>query len=380
MKKNQRQEEINQDQKRTSYSYMAPRKHTNLTSTLDFEWPEFTNETSRIKAYSKRYANMSIVDSFNKEYGSQISEKVEEPQIPIGLKVGDTVKTRIGFNNNGIYLKDVSTKETVICRNNFKRFKNLNVGDDKLLTAEVVDVNKKQVTVDLLKPMFNEWVTPIIKDPDIQCDIHNPKVVYVKDLVLARGGFTGKVSVPTIESVLGEPYYVDAFIPGSQIVLNIENDFEKWVGKTVPAFVTNYITKPNMVNQMSLICSVKKYLSYVGDLNKIEMFDHYCKDDEVWDNITKTTYPGKVTGVIDSSKKCGVFVEIPSLYITGMINLEPSEIVKYNPGQEVFVNITDFEDMTYFDSTTGQRVHLIPYNTDDGVVRDCILKPVLKFA
>jgi hypothetical protein len=48
-------------------------------------------------------------------------------------------------------------------------------------------------------------------------------------LKLSNGGFIGKALVPAVSDFIGEPYYVDAFIPGSQIVLNIESDFSRWM-------------------------------------------------------------------------------------------------------------------------------------------------------
>ena len=51
----------------------------------------------------------------------------------------------------------------------------------------------------------------------------------------------------------------------------------------------------------------------------MSMFNEWCGESDEWKKIAETSYEGKVTGIINSSKKCGVFVEIPSLMITGMI-------------------------------------------------------------
>lgn len=354
--------------------------HKNLTSVSgeNFDWPEFTKERDRVKAFTQRFAEKSISEAFNSAYGTPA--KKEEPALPISLKRGERIKVQIDhiFDGN-VTFKNLTTKEAVVCRNNLSRYKHINPCIYNMeLTAEVVDVNKKQVTVDILQPIFDEWIQSVMEDPTNQYDIKSPEVVFVENLQLTQKGFLGHAVVPPLTNLLGEPYRVDAFIPGSHIVLNIETDFEKWNGSSVPTFVSNYVPRANSLTQKSLVCSRKNYFTYLGDLEKIDMFKHWCEDDEKWKEITKNSYYGKVTGIINSSKKCGVFVEIPSLLITGMVNLPAEEIVKYKPGQEIYVHIVGFEDMTYYDEVTKQRVHAEPYRIEDGKLRKCILKPVLE--
>ena len=54
---------------------------------------------------------------------------------------------------------------------------------------------------------------------------------FVKDLQWTKGGFTGKAVLPNVSDFVGEDYTVDVFIPGSQIVLNITDNFEQFIGK-----------------------------------------------------------------------------------------------------------------------------------------------------
>ena len=60
----------------------------------------------------------------------------------------------------------------------------------------------------------------------------------------------------------GKSTFIKRFME-NLVLPNIENDFERWNGKTVDAFVTNYMNKPNDPSQMSLICSTKEYLKFL---------------------------------------------------------------------------------------------------------------------
>lgn len=348
-------------------------------STRDTEWPEFTNERDRIRANSIRYAGMDICEAM---CGIKAKD-VNIPPVPITPSVGDVFSTRLAWTGSNVSFEQMPVKESVVCRNNIKRY----VGKDaKLFNSEVpvkvVSVNKsrQEVTVDVLQPTFDRWITGITTDKTIQYDIKKPQTITVTNLKLANGGYTGKALIPCMTTLTGEPYYIDAFIPGSQIVLNIENDFEKWNGKDVEVFVTNYTLKPASVNQMSLICSRKALLNFKGNLKKIELYNKYCDDDAEWKALADTELGGIVTGVINSSKKCGVFVEIPAYNITGMVNVDADKLVEYKAGQNVKVKIIDFEKMLSYDSYADMLVHQNPYEIVNNKLKSCILKPVLTFA
>ena len=111
----------------------------------------------------------------------------------------------------------------------------------------------------------------------------------------------------------------------------------------------------------------------------IELFKHWCEETEQWKRFEKTELSGKVTGVINSSKKCGVFVEIPELEITGFVEEKPEELVNYKPHNVVKVKLVGFDEETYFDHTMQQMQHVVPYEIENGVLRKCNLKPILQF-
>ena len=376
-RKQKQQEEELQKPRFEHVSFWTIPQTKNLQSTLEIEWPEFKTEKERIRAYSKRYANVSISEAM---CGIK-EETIKIPQLPVTPVVNGIYKARITKHGDYVSVHGLSAKEQVICRNNLKRYTNMEMTDREIdVKVVAIDKLRQTITIDVLQPLFENWINSIIEDKTIQYNVKAPKIVSVSNLRLGNGGFIGKAEIPAISEFIGEPYYVDAFIPGSQIVLNIESDFNRWNGATVDTFVAGYTTRPDSVNQMSLICSRKALLNFSGNLTKIELYGDYCTQGKKWKAFTKSSFVGTVTGVINSSKKCGVFVELPLFNITGMINMEPERLVEFKAGDEVSVRITDFEQMLEYDPSTGNMVHQEPYKIENGCLKSCILKPVLELA
>lgn len=376
-RKQKQQEEEYQKPRFERVSFWALPQTKNLQSSMEIEWPEFKTEKERIRAYSKRYANTPISEAM---CGIK-EETINIPQIPVTPVVNGIYKARITKHGDYVSVHGLSAKEQVICRNNLKRYTNMEMTDREIdVKVVAIDKLRQTITIDVLQPLFENWINSIMEDKTIQYNVKSPKVVSVSNLRLGNGGFIGKAEIQAISEFIGEPYYVDAFIPGSQIVLNIENDFNRWNGATVDTFVAGYTTRPDSVNQMSLICSRKALLNFSGNLTKIELYGDYCTQGKKWKAFTKSSFVGTVTGVINSSKKCGVFVELPLFNITGMINMEPERLVEFKAGDEVSVRITDFEQMLEYDPSTGNMVHQEPYKIENGCLKSCILKPVLELA
>ena len=376
-RKQKQQEEEYQKPRFEHVSFWTIPQTKNLQSTMEIEWPEFKTEKERIRAYSKRYANTPISEAM---CGIK-EETIDIPQLPVTPVVNGVYKARITKHGNYVSVHGLSAKEQVICRNNLKRYTNMEMTDREIdVKVVAIDKLRQTITIDVLQPLFENWINSIMEDKTIQYNVKAPKIVSVSNLRLGNGGFIGKAEIPAISEFIGEPYYVDAFIPGSQIVLNIESDFNRWNGATVDTFVAGYTTRPDSVNQMSLICSRKALLNFSGNLTKIELYGDYCTQGKKWKAFTKSSFVGTVTGVINSSKKCGVFVELPLFNITGMINMEPERLVEFKAGDEVSVRITDFEQMLEYDPSTGNMVHQEPYKIENGCLKSCILKPVLELA
>ena len=356
-------------------------KNSNLNKSVpgdQFEWPEFADEKIRIKVYSNRFANKSVTEAFQEVYGIDLtgaSEKANET--PREYRVGDIISTRLdNVAKDSVTFADVNYKGTVLCSANLYKYRKLRGGSPEAINAVVTDVKKDRITLDPIKPMTEEWINDTVANPVLQNVLGDPRTIKVRNLQLTAGGFTGKAVIPSTSGFVGEEYTVDAFIPGSQIVLNITDDFEQFIGKDVDAFVLNYIQKGD---GMSLICSVKAYLTFLGHERLIEMFNRWCEDSPKWEKYSKAVHGGVVTGVINSSKKCGVFVEVPDLNITGMVKVAPEELVNYKPGLNVAVRLSSFDEETFYNKEVGQVQHVDPYIIEDGVLMKCNLKPILVF-
>lgn len=371
--------------KKVIYPVWYPIMHSAPTSSRDYEFPEFTSDRERIKHNSKVFAHLTISDAFAKAYNIDIKvNPTLEAQInhaPTELRVGDVLDMYIkNVTKDHVEFDCLNLKQLVTSSVNLGRYPKL---DRSLLEnsikVKVVSATPEKVVVDPLSPILEDFLNPILTNPISQRVIKHPQTVKVKNLKLTKGGFIGQAVVPNISKLLGEDYTIEAFIPGSQIVLNIANDFNDWVGKTVDAFVTAYVPKPNTIGQMSLICSVKEYLKFIGECNLVELFSSWCEGSKQWNADSTRIWGGVVTGVIQSSKKCGVFVEIPVLSITGFVAAPADRLGEYKPFKEVKVRITDFEEDVYFDDATKQLRHNDPYIITDGVLEKCNIKPVLQF-
>lgn len=370
------QEEVSLQPRLERVMVSVPKRHSNLKSTLDFEWPEFNRELERIKANTNRYADKSIPEVFG------ITVKVENPErfdTLRELKEGDTINVVVrSISDSGIVFETVATKQVIQSSANLKKYTKFKLMVPFEVEAVVTKANRETAYIDIIKPFYNDWLKVVLKDPESQRSMHCPKIVKVRNLQLTRGGFIGQAVIPSVSDFVGQEYTVEAFIPGSQIVLNIEDNFERWNGQTVDTFVTNYMQKPGSKDEMSLVCSRKELLKFYGDMNIKKLFDGCCEMNEFWKEATKKVYDGIVTGIINSSKKCGVFVEIPELFITGMVEMNADQLVNYKPQTKVQVSIVDFEENTYYDSATGQVRHDAPYEIDDDVLKTCNIKPILK--
>lgn len=353
----------------------SPLLHKNDVSTMDFEWPEYTKEIDRIKANTAKYADKSIPEIFG--VSVQVDDVARYDTLR-ELKVGDSIMVTVqSITDSNVIFTTVATKQMIQSSVNLKKYSKLKLITPFKATAVVTKADRQTASIDIIRPVYDNWLKEVLKEPEKQRHMQDPLYITVKNLQLTRGGFLGQAVIPIVSEFVGQEYTVDAFIPGSQIVLNIEENFDKWNGQSVEAFVTNYMQKPGSKNEMSLVCSRKELLKFYGDMNIKSMFDRYCEDGETWKSMSKTIYEGVVTGIINSAKKCGVFVEIPELYITGMVEMDADKLVNYKPQTKVRVRISSFEENTYYDSATGQVRHDAPYEIENNILKSCNVKPIL---
>ena len=59
--------------------------------------------------------------------------------------------------------------------------------------------------------------------------------------------------------------------------------------------------------------------------------------------VKSDVYEGTVTGIINSNKKTGIFVELNGKYITGLMPIDVTDLLDYKPGDPVNVRINEFE-------------------------------------
>lgn len=354
----------------------------------DFAWPEFNSEKQRHKIEGQAVKNMSVVEAFEQMYGEKYEESPVANIVPKQLRVGDVVSLEItDVNKHGVVFDHPSIKQEVICSVNLWKYKKFREFTPRgTIDMFVTAITKDRVTVDPISPLVNKWISSCLSSGSFQRNINDPKVTMVKNLHLVKGGYMGQAIIPTVSEWIGEEYVVDAFIPGGQIILNIESDFEKWEGKTIETFITNCTQKPNSHNlpelngKISLVCSRKKYLEFRGNINIINLFKVWCDGGKKWDEMMKSQYDGVITGVGHTGNICGVFVEVPSMNFNGMITRDPDQLTSYKPGTSVKVHVKDIvEPALNFENTTGQMVHQTPYQITDGCLDFCHLKVSLDF-
>lgn len=342
----------------------------------------YKNDRERIKDWSHKYRDLSLRDAFRAAYGPDIcppGEDVDEPVIS-ELRPGDRVDLKIlGINKKDVVFDNGNYKVPFATRNNLWRYKKLQeFTPNKPVPCEVTELANGVCYVDILKPMTEAYIYQYVPDNLYrQCDMERPEDILVKDLHMVRGGFIGQAVIPTTSEFVGEDYAVPCFIPGSHVSLNMTKDWNQFEGQSARAFVMNYSSR-TPGGPKSLVCSVKKYLQHEGNIRMISMFNDWCSQDDRWLDLKNKTWACTVTGVINSSRKCGVFVEMDGLNINGMLPAPTNELSKYHPGDELVLSIARFEENIQFNQATGGYEHLAPYEVIDGCLDNVRIKPVFE--
>lgn len=343
----------------------------------DFQWPVFKTDYQRIKAVSEKYRDFPIEDAMSKFYGTSISACNSETinQVPVDPSIGQIINFKIqSVSKDGVIFEGANVKKTVVSGVNLWKYKKFRQFiPSQPIQCRVTNVTNDKVTVDPIEPMLSDWLMSILKSPRSQYEISNPHSLRIKNLQLTKGGFMGRAVIPEISEFLGEDYEIDAFVPGSQIVLNITNDFEQFIGTDIDAFAINVIYKQG---NPSLICSRKEYLKFKGDCIAIGLFNNWCEANKEWMEESGRIREGIVTGVLNSSKKCGVFVEVPELSTTGMIAMDADKLVAYKSGDRIDVRLNGYDEETYYNDSVGQFQHVEPYTIKQGCLTKITIKPI----
>lgn len=314
------------------------------------EFPYFKNDVERIKYMSRAYKNMSLAKSFSIFYGIDLSKDVKTNKdinviqtIEIGKIYSGIVKS---FDKNGIVFEMSGVKDEIISKENFNdcadAINNYLIQHNNKLLFEVREHKNNKYVVSVIRAYYKQWVNAINKAIQYEQGIN----VHIDSLV--KGGYICHTDISSICALTGKKYTHSVFIPGSHIVLNIEHDFEKWIGEDVMIIPQKFVEfrrdmKTGLIEN-SLVGSRKKVLQILGMNNIHEIYQKYAlaKSDERVKYVPET-YEGTVTGIINSNNKTGIFVELNDKYITGLMPIDAIDLLDYKPGDPIRVRISEFE-------------------------------------
>lgn len=316
----------------------------------EHDFPMFKNDADRLKYMRKAYGNMAVAKSFSIFYGLELSPEVKANKsinsvqiIELGKTYSGTVKS---FGKNGIVFEVPGVKDEIISKENFNdcadAINNYLLNHNNKLLFEVREHKDNKYIVSVIGAYYNQWVNIINKA------IQHEQGIKVKIDSLVKGGYVCHTDITNICQLTGKTYTHSVFIPGSHIVLNIEHDFEKWIGQEVMIVPQKFVEfrrdiKTGLIEN-SLVGSRKKVLQIYGMNNICEIYNKYLlaqSDDRI--SYEPESYEGTVTGIINSSNKTGIFVELNDKYITGLMPMDSMDLLDYKPGDSVRVRIKEFE-------------------------------------
>ena len=294
------------------------------------------NDLDRIKSNTKKYAKKSINEAFCDAY----SIKLKNVRVvnPVTLEMGQVYTGKVKeINKSGVILEVPGVSEIIFANDNFygqEKFKHYLETTDGEVMFEVRSFSNVhgQYNVSIKNAYYKYWLEHF--------DYGAMRTVRLDRLV--RGGYIGSMLIDSLEPLSDNVYTQPIFVPGSQIVLNIESDFQRWVGQYVDVFSDSFSEyRIDGVMTNVLLCSRKKLLQYNGMLEMYKLVESTKADDK--EKKPRAVIEGKVSGVIKSQKKCGIFVELEERPITGFLEVSSYDLVNYKPGQPVKVKVKEFE-------------------------------------
>ena len=335
-----------------------------------FECP-FKNDKERIRYMKDNYGHLSLAEQFAVFYGEEVNNTVKKNKRinnPVNIEIGGSYKGVVTeISKNGIVFDVAGVKEEIISKENFSdcmdAVQNYLLNHENELLFTVTEKKDNKYYVSVLEGYYRSWQKQIEKAIEQRAAIN----VHIDSLV--RGGYMCHTDIWTISELTGKTYTSAVFIPGSNIVLNIENDFERWLGKDVQA-VPQKFTKFRSFGrptENSLMASRKMVLKILGMKNMYEIYTRAKLGERPDVKYVPEVFTGKVTGIINSNKKTGIFIEIEDKYITGLMPVDEANLLNYKPGDTVQVYIQEFECMD------GKEPFFIDRKN---IIKACNLRPV----
>ena len=315
------------------------------------EFPFFKTDKERIKYTSQAYKRFNVAKAFDIFYSLELDKEVTKKYAKTMSNVENIIVGNVylgtveEFKKNTLTFTIPGVKEEIICRDNFNSCINyietyLLNHDNKLL-FEVREKKNNKYYVSVINAYYRVWeqnINNYIKS-------NTPINVHIDELI--HGGYMCHVNIDTLCELTGQNYTHMAFIPGSQIVLNIEHDFNKWIGQDVNIIPQNFVDyyknfKTGEI-QKSLVGSRKKLLNINGMNNMSVLYSKWQLLNSGNVKGSDIEFDGVVTGVINSRDITGVFVEIVGQYITGLLPIDAIDLLDYKAGDNVHVKLDKFE-------------------------------------
>ena len=357
---------------------------TKLLKYEDIEGDIFNtmSDRDRIKYISKAYAHMSIAKAMSVYYGIDLSNETKNSPIVNNIVTIELGQVYVGevesFNKTSMTFTIPGVKEELYSNENFTTcadaIEEYLLKHDNKIAFEVREKKDNRYYVSVIQGYYKIWATKIMKCIEKMQSIN----VHIDELV--RGGYICHTDIDELNNLTGRHYTHSVFIPGSHIVLNIEHDFEKWIGQDVDIIPQKFVDfqtigyGANKLIEKSLVGSRKLVLQNIGNKNLHDMYNDMQLKNKLVEsgknvNIEDVIYEGTVTGIINSSKKTGAFIEIDDKYITGLMPTDSMDIFNYKPGDHVRVKIKEFEVQE------GKDPFII---NKKGIVIKCNTRPVFE--
>lgn len=339
----------------------------------DMEFPMFVHEKDRLRYMKENYSNMDIVRAFSLYYdenvGSSLKDKYAISHVTT-IEVGKIVTASVrSLSTDGITFDIAGVKEEIVSKEHFGESVIANMElylakHNNKMSVEVREFKNGRWIVSVMNAYYRIWKNAIEKA------IRNEDGIQVHVDSLFKGGYLCSTPIWTIQELTGQNYTSCCFIPGSQIILGVETEFEKWVGHdlvVVPQKFGTFRKASGCPIEDSVVCSRKRGLQKIGIQNLYNMYMIHNLKSNLTDK-SETTYKARVSGIINSNNKTGVFVELLDNYVSGMINVSPDELLDYKPNDEVVVRLKCFD-------TVEDKEPFIVQN--DKIIK-CFTKPVFE--
>lgn len=342
----------------------------------ELEFPYFKTDKERIKYMSKAYKNFNLAKAFqtfyNIEFGDAIIKDSSINKV-YTLELGNVYNGVVeSFDKNGIVFNVPGVKDEIICKENFTdcemNINNYLLTHNNKLLFEVREKKNNKYFVSVINAYYKNWVN-VINDA-----IKNNNGIQVHIDELVHGGYLCHTVIKQLYDLTGKMYTHLVFIPGSHIVLNIESDFEKWIGEDViivpQKFVDYNVNYRTGEIEKSLVGSRKKVLQFFGNNNLREIYNKWKLAEEHENVSFDNRFEGTVTGIINSQKKTGIFVELNDKFITGLAQIEAIDLLNYKPGDPVYVKISNFE--------CKEGCEPFVFSKNGKYIKECNVRPVFE--